>query len=131
VASADDGPDVVGRVAGQVVAVEQGGAAAEVAEPQQHRGHAGLAGPVGADQRDPSAGRQVEADPVQGGWPVRLVTHGGVAQRDGEGPGWQVAWVARFADGVGGVGDGGDPACGDAGLVELDGGGRQRGDGLE
>ena len=130
-ASADHRPDVVGRVAGQVAAVEQGGAAAELAESHQYRGQGGLAGPVGADQRDPPPGRQFEGDPVQGRGPVRLVTDGGVAQRDGERPGWQGTRSAWFADGVGGVGDGGDPGRGYAGLVKLDGGGRQRRDGLE
>jgi hypothetical protein len=74
-------------------------------------------------QRDPSAGRQDDADPVQGGRPVWLVSDGGVLQRDGERPGGQGSRVARFADRVGRVGDGSDPAGGDAGLVELDGGG--------
>ena len=61
-----------------LVAVEQGGAAAEFAESHQHRGQGGLAGPVGANQRDPPPGGQVEADPVQDRRPVRLVTNGGV-----------------------------------------------------
>ena len=47
----------------------------EVAESQQHRGEGGLAGPVGAPTsatRRP--GWQVQADPVQGGRPVRYRT---------------------------------------------------------
>src|SRR5262249_12049421 len=86
-ASADDRPDVVGGAAGQCRGVEQGGAPAKVAEPQQRRGEGGLAGPVGADQRDSPAGRQLEADPVQGGRSVIfLVTYRGVSQGDGERP---------------------------------------------
>ena len=65
-ASADDGPDIVVGVAGQIMAVEQGGAAAELAEPHQHRGQGGLAGPVRADQRDPPPGRQADSPIVTG-----------------------------------------------------------------
>ncbi len=113
------------------MAVEQDGAAAEFAEPQQHRGDGRFAGPVSAHQRNPPPGQQFEADPVQGRRAVRLITHGDVSQRDGEWPRWQSSRVARLTDGVGRVGNGSDPPCGDAGLIELDGRGGQGGDGLK
>src|SRR6266487_2281020 len=97
------------------MAVEQGGTAAKVAESQQHRGEGGLAGPVGADQRDPPAGRQFEADPVQGGLVIFFVTYGGVSHGDGERPSRQGPGVVRFADRIRRIGDRGDPACRDAG----------------
>ncbi len=79
-AAADDRAHVVCVVAGQVVAAQLGGAAGQVAEPQQHGGHCGLARPVRADEGDAPAGRQVEVKSVERERPVRLVPDAGAAQ---------------------------------------------------
>ena len=96
-AAADHGAHLVGAVAGQVGAAQRGRAAGQVAEPQQHGGHRGLARPAGADQGDPPPGRQVEVHAVEGQRPARLVAHLGAAQRHPQRPGGQraAAWPAR------------------------------------
>jgi hypothetical protein len=53
--AADDRADVVRVVPGQVAAVQQDGARAEVGKPEQDRGHCGLPRAGGADERDPAS----------------------------------------------------------------------------
>jgi hypothetical protein len=52
--------DVVRVVAGQVAAVQPGRARAEAGEPEQDRGHGGLARAGRADQGDPPSRRQIK-----------------------------------------------------------------------
>ena len=130
-AAADPGPDVVGRVAGQVVPVERRGARGQVSEAEQHARDRGLSRAVGADQRDPPPGRQVEIEPVEGGPATGLIADLGPAQRH---PDRAVGYLPRpggLADRGRRVQDHRDPAGRHPGLPELDRCGGQHGDRLE
>jgi uncharacterized hydrophobic protein (TIGR00271 family) len=74
---------VVGCVAGQVVAAQLGGTASQIAEPQQHVRGCRLARAAAPDKGDSPARRQVEVQPVQGERCTGLIPHARTAQRHG------------------------------------------------
>ena len=130
-ASADHGPYIVGRVAGQVVAVEGAAPRGRSHEPEQHGGEGGLAAPfapISAIRRPGGRSRPTRSSAA--GPSGRYRTWRRVAA---PGPDRGVAPAARRGSrtGSGASGNGGDPAGGDAGLVELDGGRGQGGNRLE
>ena len=99
-AAADHRAHVVGPVGAQVLAAQRGGAAGQVAEPEQDGGDGGLARPARADQRDPAPGGEVQVNPVQGERAVGLVPYSGVPQRHPQPPAGQRARRGRVGDRV-------------------------------
>ena len=130
-AAADHRTDVVGVVSGQVTAVQQHGARAEIDEPEQDRGHRGLSRAGGPDERDPPPRQQIKIDIPNGRWRVRRIPDRGAPDGDLHRPGRRRERMVRVAHRVRRVQHARDPPGRGPGLAELERGRGQGGDRLE
>src|SRR5215831_10523635 len=129
--AADNAPNVIGCVAGQVVAAQFDAPAGEFAEPQQQVRNRGLARAAAADEGNALTRRQIKVEPVKSERAVLPVLHASLAQRHGHRPSGQLSGLSGLVHRFRGVEDGTDPAGGGPSLAKCESGGREPADCLE